>query len=104
MEILLNVVLVGSFAIFTLALSIRMLRRTRKEPEMLELTEEEVDLVLLGEDPHKIIAERSKEVQQEIDYAKARQVIERYLGTCECENCVERREREESVPAEKEEV
>jgi hypothetical protein len=95
MEILLNVVLVGSFAIFTLALSIRMLRRTRKEPEMLELTEEEVDLVLLGEDPHKIVAERSKEVQQEIDYAKARQVIERYLGTCECENCVKRRELEE---------
>lgn len=51
MEILLNVVLVGSFAIFTLALAIRMLRRTRKEPEMLELTEEEVDLVLLGKTP-----------------------------------------------------
>lgn len=53
MEILLNVVLVGSFAIFTLALAIRMLRRTRKEPEMLELTEEEVDLVLLGKTPTK---------------------------------------------------
>ena len=56
MEILLNVVLVGSFAIFTLALAIRMVRRTREEeePEMLELTEEEIDLVLLGENPHMV--------------------------------------------------
>tara|TARA_R110001632_G_scaffold140160_1_gene256143 strand:- start:44 stop:343 length:300 start_codon:yes stop_codon:yes gene_type:complete len=95
MEILLNVVLVGSFAIFTLALAIRMLRRTREEPEMLELTEEEIDLVLLGRNPYELIAQRSEKVQQEIDYAKARQVIERYLGTCECENCVKRRELKE---------